>query len=180
MQLESAELSWGGRRTSPLGEVGKNQRVQVKVMAAHGHSVSGCSLCLRSVQLSMGHREAGGSALHCFGLQLTEWTHPGFHHLELRLDPTGFPIDSGKAESRQRLYLKATQTLPSCAFGLASYSSTTVVLSLLSPRGWQWQKGKQGHVRHLMTVSTPQHEGREENKLWDDPPRLSLSRNKNL
>lgn len=68
---------------SPLREERQNLRVQAKVMATPGCSASGCSLCLRSVQLSMGHRDAKDSALRCFGLQLTERTHPAFHHMEL-------------------------------------------------------------------------------------------------
>jgi len=69
--LDSAELSRGERGMSPLGEAGQNQKVQVEVMAGPGPNIPGCSLCLRSAQLSMGKRGAR-VALHYFDLQLTK------------------------------------------------------------------------------------------------------------
>lgn len=81
MQPESAELSWGERGMSPRGEVGQSWKVQAEVMAIPGSNGPGCSLCLRSAQLSMGKRDAR-SAVLCFDLHLTEWPNPVLQHME--------------------------------------------------------------------------------------------------
>lgn len=82
MQPESAELSWGERGMSPLGEVGQNWKVQAEVMAIPGSDGPGCGLCSRSAQLSMGRRDARAAVI-CFDLQLTKWPHPVPQHMKL-------------------------------------------------------------------------------------------------